>query len=86
MYIKDIPKKATIEQLLKILPKTTYNSEPFGIMLMPSGSNWSCSYYTHYSKKIDDRFGICIGKTPQSALKKMIVVFIKTGWKNALQK
>jgi len=85
--LKDIiPPNATVEQLIKILPAKTHNCEPFGLMLMTTApKGWSCTYYTHYSKKSDDRFRPCIANTPQGALKKMIAEFLRNDIGTALR-
>lgn len=80
-----VEKNPTVEQLIKILPAKTHNCEPFGLMLMVSSpKGWSCTYYTHYSKKSDDRFRPCIANTPQGALKKMIAEFLRLNMEGAL--
>jgi len=87
LKLKDIvPAKATVEQLLEILPPKTHNCEPFGLMLMSTApKGWSCKYYTHFSNKSDDRFRTCVANTPQGALKKMIAEFIRIDIPKALR-
>jgi hypothetical protein len=62
-----------IELIQLKLPKKTYNCEPFGLMFMIDGSGdfWTCQYYSHYSKKSDDRFPQQNGKTIDEAAAKM---------------
>lgn len=75
-----VPKHATVEQLIRILPAKTHNTQPFGLMLMTTApTGWSCNYWTHYSHTSDDRFRACIAGTPQGALKKMIAEFLRNG-------
>jgi hypothetical protein len=59
---------------LDLLPKITYNCEPFGLMFMidSDGKSWTCQYYTHYSKKIDDRLPQQVGNTIEHAAWKML--------------
>ena len=84
-----VPPNATVEQLIKILPKKTHNGEPYGLELMvntPKG--WTCSYFTKYpaaTNKSDDRFRTCIANTPQGALKKMIAEFLRNDLVGALR-
>lgn len=59
---------------IDLLPKKTYNCEPFGLMFMIDGSGefWTCQYYTHYSKKSDDRLPQQKGKTIEEAAANML--------------
>lgn len=66
----------TLTQMMSIdlLPLKTYNSEPFGLMFMIDGSGefWTCQYYSHYSKKSDDRLPPQKGKTISEAAASML--------------
>ena len=59
---------------LDILPKKTFNCEPFGLMFMidSDGESWTCNYYTHYSHKRDDRFPIIKGESIEDCANKML--------------
>lgn len=62
----------SVGRLIAMLPEKTYNCEPFGIKMMPCNENeWSVCYYTHFSRKHDDRMGIHIAPTLLEALQSM---------------
>lgn len=67
---------STVQTMMSIdlLPKKTYNCEPFGLMFMIDGSleYWTCQYYSHYSKKTDDRFPQIRGATIEMAANNML--------------
>ena len=56
------------------LPKKTYNCESFGLMFMIDGTGdfWWCQYYSHFSKKSDERFPSQKGKTIEDAATSML--------------
>ncbi len=88
--LRDIaPKGSTLEQLINILPRTTYNCESYGLKLMVSSpKGWSCQYFTHYpdaKKTTDDRFRICIANTPEGAVRKMIGEFLRNDMGSTLK-
>lgn len=82
--MKELP-NFTVETLLSILPKKTHNCEPFGLMLMidGDGERWTVCYYSHFSKKRDDRFPVMIENSPKEVLEKMYY-FIKANYSDML--
>jgi hypothetical protein len=56
------------------LPLKTHNGQPFGLMFMIDGSGkyWWCQYYSHYSKKSDDRLPQQQGQTIEEAASNMV--------------
>ena len=75
------PAEYPLEEMLDLLPRQTYNCEPFGLMLMQTGGNkskaWTCAYYTHFSKKSDDRIPVIKGSSNKVAVYKMLQWFMK---------
>ncbi len=62
-----------------LLPKKTYNCEPFGLMFMIDGDEqrWWCQYYSHFSKKSDDRYPAQVGLTMEDAAAAMVKVMFQ---------
>ena len=69
-------KKQTMEELIALLPLTTYNCESFGlcicVVVTNEGRMWECKYYSHFSNKNNDVFPDCQSKSPRIAVKKML--------------
>lgn len=55
------------------LPKKTYNKSSYGLAFQidSDGINWTCSYYSHFEKKINPMFDKTIGATMEEAAQKM---------------
>ncbi len=72
--------KASLADLLKALPMQTHNGEAFGLQLMTCNRNhWSVQYYSHFSNKFDEVYGVHVAKSPEVAVKKMLNKFMKLG-------
>lgn len=80
-YARAMIKNVPLEGLIELLPRQTYNCEPFGIKFMPTGETgkktWSCCYFSHYSNKSDDRIPHITGASMKSAAIKMLKWFVK---------
>lgn len=65
-----------LEILIDSLPRQTYDCEPFGLMFMQTGGEkskkWICCYYSHYSKKRDERIPIIKSNSMKGVALKML--------------
>lgn len=78
---KELRENLPIEYIVDLLPRQAHNGEAFGLMFMQVGGEnckaYSCSYYSHFSKKTNPAIPKIRGYSMRNAAVRMLRWFVK---------